>query len=95
MANRLIYFVMIDPETSVSIIDYILKVFCIFAAESCRSGRTGQTRNLLNPSGFRGFESLAFRRKKRFTQKPYYPYKYWICMGFLFVSFPYQKMLKD
>ena len=34
---------------------------CIFAAESCRSGRTGQTRNLLNPSGFRGFESLTFR----------------------------------
>ena len=38
---------------------------CIFAAESCRSGRTGQTRNLLNPSGFRGFESLTFRMRKR------------------------------
>ena len=38
---------------------------CIFAAESCRSGRTGQTRNLLNPSGFRGFESLTFRNKKQ------------------------------
>ena len=36
---------------------------CIFAAESCRSGRTGQTRNLLNPSGFRGFESLTFRKQ--------------------------------
>lgn len=30
--------------------------------ESCRSGRTGQTRNLLSPSGFRGFESLTFRK---------------------------------
>ena len=37
------------------------KKSCTFAAESCRSGRTGQTRNLLNPSGFRGFESLTFR----------------------------------
>ena len=37
---------------------------CIFAAESCRSGRTGQTRNLLNPSGFRGFESLTFRKQQ-------------------------------
>ncbi len=40
------------------------KKSCIFAAESCRSGRTGQTRNLLNPSGFRGFESLTFRKQK-------------------------------
>ncbi len=36
----------------------------IFAAESCQSGRSGQTRNLLNPSGFRGFESLTFRVQK-------------------------------
>ncbi len=31
--------------------------------ESCRSGRSGQTRNLLYPSGYRGFESLALRIK--------------------------------
>jgi hypothetical protein len=29
--------------------------------ESCRSGRSGQTRNLLYPSGYRGFESLTLR----------------------------------
>lgn len=63
MAKRLIYFLMMDLNMISRLPVYIMEVFCIFAAESCRSGRTGQTRNLLNPSGFRGFESLAFRSR--------------------------------
>ncbi len=46
--------------------------FCIFAAESCRSGRSGQTRNLLDLSRSRGFESLTFRKQpKIFNNKPF------------------------
>lgn len=38
------------------------KILLLQTMESCRSGRSGQTRNLLYPSGYRGFESLALRK---------------------------------
>ena len=39
----------------------MLKKSCTFAAERCRSGRSGRTRNAVNGQLFPGFESLSFR----------------------------------